>query len=37
MFAGQAIRARSSAEAFLTVFFVGLLALGSYLLARAIV
>ena len=36
MFAGQAIRARSSVEAFHTVFFVGLLALGAYLLIRAI-
>lgn len=37
MFAGQAIRARISAETFRTVFFAGLLALGSYLLIRVLI
>lgn len=37
MFAGQWIREMISAETFRTVFFVGLLALGGYLLVRALV
>lgn len=37
MFAGQWIRQRIDATTFRTVFFTGLLALGAYLLVRAIV
>ena len=37
MLAGQAIRERTSAKAFHTAFFAGLLALGAYLSLRTIV